>query len=64
MDALKKARFANAAYEAYGNFAHWKNYQGLPMPHFDQLPEPIQGAWGAAAERLFELATEEEPVRC
>lgn len=39
---------AAIAYDAYGAVTDHKNYQGLPMPKFEDLPETIRQAWGAA----------------
>ncbi len=41
---------AQKQYEAYGDFVGWKNYAGLLMPLWKDLPEKIQGAWKAASE--------------
>lgn len=49
---------AVAAYAAYGQVTDFKNYQGLPMPAWSELPEKIREAWGAAAERLGELSAD------
>lgn len=40
---------AEVAYAAYGQTTGGLNYQGLPMPAWEQLPERIQQAWDAAA---------------
>lgn len=40
---------ARKAYQAYGSTTNFKNYQGLPMPAYDDLPEGIRRAWQAAA---------------
>jgi hypothetical protein len=40
---------ARAAYLAYGEVTGGRNYQGLPMPDYDELPDTIQRAWRAAA---------------
>jgi hypothetical protein len=48
--------FAREAYDAYGATTDHKNYQGLPMPKWDDLPEKIRTAWVAAAERVAKLA--------
>ncbi len=37
---------------AYAATTDHKNYQGLPMPEWDDLPETIQRAWVAAAEAV------------
>lgn len=43
-----------AAYERYGDEAGWKNYAGLPMPTWGQLPILIQTYWAAAVKPLVE----------
>lgn len=43
---------AKQAYTAYGTVTDFKNYQGLPMPEWDALPEKIKEAWQAAATSL------------
>jgi hypothetical protein len=43
---------AITAYQAYGNSVEWKNYQGLPMPRWDDLPAAIKQAWVDAAEAV------------
>lgn len=49
---------AMGAYNAYGETTDFKNYQGLPMPPWDALPEAIQNAWIAAASYVFNTATQ------
>lgn len=44
---------AREAYAAYGKVTDFKNYQGLPMPTFDELPEKIREAWIAAARTAY-----------
>lgn len=43
---------AIAAYDAYGSVTGHKNYQGLPMPAWGDLPEKIRDAWRAAVTRV------------
>jgi hypothetical protein len=43
---------AKIAYQAYGDTTDWKNYLGLPMPLWAQLPDKIREAWVAAAKAL------------
>jgi hypothetical protein len=43
---------AKEGYQAYGDKAQWKNYQGLPMPVWDNLPENIKSYWVAAAKTI------------
>jgi hypothetical protein len=42
---------AASAYRAYSASTGNKNYQGLPMPAFDSLPQAIQTAWEAAVRQ-------------
>jgi hypothetical protein len=42
------------AYVAYGEVTGGKNYQGLPMPAWDELPATIQDAWVAAAQAVID----------
>lgn len=44
---------AKLAYDAYGANRDYKNYQGLPMPAWEDLGD-IQAAWEAAAEAIAE----------
>lgn len=45
---MSDSELATIAYRAYGSVTDFKNYQGLPMPEWDQLPPKIQEAWRAA----------------
>jgi len=40
---------AEGMYQAYGRKADWKNFQGKPMPSWDDLPENIRTYWEASA---------------
>ncbi len=44
-----------AGYEAYSQSTGNKNYRGEEMPKWEDLPEKIQNAWIAAAERICHL---------
>jgi hypothetical protein len=46
---VSDVRLARLAYTAYGHSTGGLNYQGLPMPAFEDLGEPIQRAWMSAA---------------
>lgn len=48
-------RIARAAYAAYGETTGGKNYQGPPMPDWDDLGEKIQTAWRAATVAVHGL---------
>lgn len=39
---------AKSAYNAYGKVTDFKNYAGLPMPAWEELPVKIRQAWHAA----------------
>lgn len=40
---------ARIAYHAYGEHTDFKNFQGNPMPLWEELPDRIRGAWRQAA---------------
>ncbi len=48
---------AKKAYLAYGQTTDFKNYQGLPMPEWENLPESIQKAWCNAASAIANEAS-------
>ena len=48
----EEIRLAREAYDAYGATTLYKNFQGNPMPKWDDLPEKIRTAWVAAALRV------------
>jgi hypothetical protein len=48
----QELKLAIIAYHAYGKTTDFKNYQGLPMPEFGNLPEQIQQAWIAATQAV------------
>jgi hypothetical protein len=50
---------AKIAYEAYGASTGGKNYQGLPMPPWDELPPAIRDAWDAATQAVLRATTGE-----
>lgn len=41
---------AHDAYNRYGAYTDWKNYAGLPMPQWGDLPARIRNAWRAAVD--------------
>ncbi|GEM_PF-3452032 len=53
---------APIAYNAYGSVVGFKNYQGHPMPSFDQLPETIKQAWEVAARTVAEALQHPELI--
>lgn len=52
-DTNEELILAQTAYAAYGETTGWKNFQGNPMPAWEQLGEPIQKAWIAAAQAVY-----------
>jgi len=44
---------ARRSYRAYGEVTDFKNYQGLPMPEWDDLTVKIQQAWVNAVKQIF-----------
>ena len=52
---------ARIAYVAYGETTDFKNYQGLPMPAYDDLTERIQRAWEAAVTAVRNAVFDELP---
>lgn len=49
---------AKGAYHAYGAVTDHKNYQGLPMPSWEELPEKIRAAWCAAAKHVHDAVVD------
>jgi hypothetical protein len=47
----KDYSLAQVMYQAYGETTDFKNFQGNPMPAWEELPEGIQKAWIAAAKK-------------
>lgn len=45
------------AYTAYGRSTGFRNFQGNPMPNWDDLTPQIRDAWINAARVIWELAT-------
>jgi hypothetical protein len=43
---------AHLAYNVYGDSVGWKNYQGLRMPTWDELPRRIRASWCLTTEAL------------
>ena len=53
MSAPEYITLSQSAYKAYGKATDFKNYQGLPMPKWEDLPEPIKKAWDAAVDNVL-----------
>lgn len=43
---------AKLAYHAYGQNTDFKNFQGNPMPQWEDLPDRIKEGWIAAAKAI------------
>ncbi len=52
------------AYNAYGDHVGWKNYAGLPMPIWSDLPDKIRGAWVEATRTILHLAMRTMCPKC
>lgn len=52
-------KLAKRAYEAYGKVTDFKNYQGLPMPKWEELSDKIKQAWLAACLEVIEAMQED-----
>lgn len=46
---------AQVAYEVYAAHQGWKNYQGNPIPPWNDVREDIQQAWGAAVQAALDV---------
>lgn len=51
---------AREAYKAYGESTGGKNYQGLPMPEWEDLGAEIQTAWVSAVAAVIDRISEKE----
>jgi len=54
---LDMSAIAELLYEAYGDAACWKNYQGKSMPRWGDLPENIRTYWTASADKARTIFT-------
>ncbi len=45
---------AAKAYDAYGGVTNYKNFQGNPMPKWEDLPDTIKIAWITAVATVVE----------
>lgn len=52
-------RRARDLYATYCASSDGKNYQGLPCPVWDALPEAVRGHWCTVAMRTLELAVQD-----
>lgn len=43
-------------YDAYGEHAQWKAFDGRPMPRWDELREDIKEKWEVAARAILDDA--------
>jgi hypothetical protein len=48
---------AKEGYQEYGNVVAWKNFEGKPIPQFNEPPmtETITNAWHAATKEVNDL---------
>lgn len=52
---------ARIAYEAYGEWAAWRNHAGLPMPTWDRLAAAQRLAWVAASAAVVRAILDAPP---
>ncbi len=52
------SELARIAYHAYGETTDHKNFQGNPMPAWDDLGDQIRAAWTSAARAVAEAVKE------
>ena len=52
---MTNTELAQVLYEAYGDKANWKNYAGLPMPTWNDLPDNIKSYWEAVVIKCKKL---------
>ena len=45
-------KLAKEGYDAYGEMAKWKNFQGADMPQWDALPDKIKRSWCSATHAI------------
>jgi hypothetical protein len=45
---------AKVAYEAYAEHQEWKNYQGNPIPQWEEVREDIKSAWRVAVQAVLQ----------
>jgi len=45
-------RLGEIGYNAYGDRAKWRNYEGKPMPKWDEVPQHIRDKWAVAARAI------------
>ena len=56
MDESRLPNLAQVAYEKYAQHQSWKNYQGNPIPQWDEVRADIKQAWYVAVKHVIELA--------
>lgn len=54
---------AKIGYDAYGNEAEWKSFDGKPMPKWEDLPQHIRHRWKVAAGAIFDAIVWGSPWR-
>lgn len=49
--------YAQMAYEAYAEHQGWKNFQGNPIPPWQDVRQDIKDAWDVAIQTVLAAAT-------
>lgn len=47
--------FGEYAYQVYGNSVEWRNFQGNPMPLWEDLSDAIREAWEEVGDALYDI---------
>jgi hypothetical protein len=55
MEKHDTLKLAQEGYEAYGDAAGWKTFDGRQMPKWEGVGEVVQARWQAAARRIAKL---------
>lgn len=61
-DDNTQTELAKVAYQAYGDTTGWKNFQGNPMPQWEDLGDMIQAAWVNASQAVATYLQGPEPA--
>ncbi|HEY6021581.1 MAG TPA: hypothetical protein VIY48_17440 [Candidatus Paceibacterota bacterium] len=57
------ANTAHILYNEYGSSAEWKNFQGNPMPMWEELPIPTREHWIEVARKAINMFIPEYAIR-
>jgi hypothetical protein len=52
---MRRYEYAEAAYNAYCQWRHWRSLRGEPLPKFAKQSKELRDAWAAAADSVRAL---------